>query len=293
MILDLDIGNTLSKWRLKDSASNEIRSRGATWTSKEWHFGKDIPDLEVVEAIRISSVAEAAKLENLVDFLRSEVGNVHVARSTRMAMGVTNGYEEPSQLRIDRWLEVLAGYKLAGGCCVVDCGSAITIDFVLPGGRHLGGYVLPGLRLMKEILQLGTHNVAIDPDSEAEEMLFPGRQTNQAVNHGIYIAAVSAVNRLYLEICWREHAALPLLITGGDAQVISRGVHAPHAIWPDMVYGGLEACFPLTIAERAGLLSGAPQLPKPANLNAILAAATSKAEGESVKNTSSTIAYSY
>ena len=153
----------------------------------------------------------------------------------------------------------------------MDCGSAITIDFVLPGGRHLGGYILPGLRLMKESLKLGTRNVAIDPDSEAEELLAPGRRTVEAVNHGIYMAAVSAINRVYAEVCDMEGVALPLLLTGGDARVVSRGLQVPHAVWPDMVYGGLEACFPLTAAERAGRMSGAPRVPPPVSLEKIRA----------------------
>lgn len=271
MILDLDIGNTLSKWRLKDSDSSEIRSRGAVWTREEWKPGSDIPDLDVVEAVRISSVARQAVLEQTVALLQRRVRSMHVARSTPEALGVVNGYEEPGRLGVDRWLGVLAGYQLAGGCCAVDCGSAITIDFVLPGGRHLGGYILPGLRLMKESLQLGTRNVAIDPDSEAEALLLPGQRTVEAVNHGIYLAAVSAVNRIYAEVCDREGIALPLLLTGGDARVVARGIHAPHAIWPDMVYGGLEACFPLTAAERAGRMSGAPSVPAPAGLEKIRA----------------------
>ncbi|MGL6252931.1 MAG: type III pantothenate kinase, partial [Billgrantia desiderata] len=228
MILDLDIGNTLSKWRLKDADSSEIRSRGAVWTREEWKPGSDIPDLDVVEAVRISSVARQAVLEQTVTLLQSRVRSVYVARSVPEALGVVNGYEEPHRLGVDRWMGVLAGYQLAGGCCAVDCGSAITIDFVLPGGRHLGGYILPGLRLMKESLQLGTRNVAIDPDSEAEELLLPGRRTVEAVNHGIYLAAVSAVNRIYAEVCDREGIALPLLLTGGDARVVARGVHSPH-----------------------------------------------------------------
>ncbi len=271
MILDLDIGNTLSKWRLKDADSSEIRSRGAVWTREEWRPGSDIPDLDVVEAVRISSVARKAVLEETVSLLHRQVGSVHVARSTREAMGVTNGYEEADRLGVDRWLGVLAGYQLAGGCCAVDCGSAITIDFVLPGGRHLGGYILPGLRLMKESLKLGTRNVAIDPDSEAEELLAPGRRTVEAVNHGIYMAAVSAINRVYAEVCDSEGVALPLIVTGGDARVVSRGIQVPHAVWPDMVYGGLEASFPLTAAERAGRMSGAPRVPSPVSLEKIRA----------------------
>ncbi|WP_431024591.1 type III pantothenate kinase [Halomonas sp. H5] len=271
MILDLDIGNTLSKWRLKDTLSSEIRSRGALWTREEWRPGSDIPDLDVVQSVRISSVARKAVLEETVALLRRRVVSVYVARSTAEALGVTNGYEEPRRLGVDRWLGTLAGYQLAGGCCAVDCGSAITVDFVLPGGRHLGGYILPGLRLMKESLKLGTRNVAIDPDSEADELLAPGKNTVEAVNHGIYMAAVSAVNRLYAEVCDREGVALPLLLTGGDARVVSRGLRVPHAVWPDMVYGGLEACFPLTAAERAGRLSGAPRVPVPAALEKIRA----------------------
>jgi len=271
MILDLDIGNTLSKWRLKDADSSEIRSRGAVWTREEWRPGSDIPDLDVVEAVRISSVARKAVLEETVSLLRHRVGVVHVARSIPESLGVTNGYEEPERLGVDRWLGALAGYQLAGGCCAVDCGSAITIDFVLPGGRHLGGYILPGLRLMKESLKLGTRNVAIDPDSEAEELLAPGRRTVEAVNHGIYMAAVSAINRVYAEVCDSEGVALPLLLTGGDARVVSRGIQVPHAVWPDMVYGGLEACFPLTAAERAGRMSGAPRVPSPVSLEKIRA----------------------
>ncbi|CAM3814194.1 type III pantothenate kinase [Vreelandella rituensis] len=269
MILDLDIGNTLSKWRLKDADSSEIRSRGAVWTREEWRPGADIPDLDVVEAVRISSVARAAVLDDTVKLLRHRVGAVHVARSTAEALGVLNGYEEPGKLGVDRWMGALAGYQLAGGCCAVDCGSAITVDFVLPGGIHLGGYILPGLRLMKESLKLGTRNVAIDPDSEAEELLEPGRRTVEAVNHGIYMAAVSAINRIYCEVCDQHGVALPMLLTGGDARVISRGVQVPHAVWPDMVYGGLEASFPLTLAERAGKMAGAPKVVKPVSLEKI------------------------
>ena len=261
MILDLDIGNTLSKWRLKDPNSSEIRSRGAVWTREEWRPGADIPDLDIVKVVRISSVARQAVLNDTVRLLKREVGDVHVARSTREMLGVINGYDEPGRLGVDRWLGVLASYQLAGGCCSVDCGSAITIDFVLPGGRHLGGYILPGLRLMIESLKLGTRNVAIDPDSEADELLAPGCNTVEAVNHGIYMAAISAINRTFSEVCDRERVTLPLILTGGDARVVSRGVKLPHALWPDMVYAGLEACFPQTAAERAGKLSGAPVLP--------------------------------
>ncbi|BBG29082.1 type III pantothenate kinase [Zymobacter palmae] len=261
MILDLDIGNTLSKWRLKERSSNQIKARGAVWTHEEWRPGEDIPDLGIVEVVRISNVARSEVLIETVGMLSKRVMSVHVARSESEALGVRNGYEHPGLLGVDRWLGVLAGYRLSQGCVVVDCGSAITMDIVLPGGEHLGGYILPGLRLMKESLRLNTRNVPIDPDSEPATLRVPGKKTLDAVGHGVYMTAVSTIDRLYAEACDRYGAVLPLFVTGGDSEIIARGLKMPHAVWRDMVYGGLEALFPVTQNECNGQMTGAPVVP--------------------------------
>lgn len=267
MILDLDIGNTLSKWRLKEPASNTIKGRGAVWTSDEWRPGEDIPNLQDVEVVRISNVANLAVLEETVAFLESEVASVRVASSTAYALGVSNGYLKPETLGVDRWMGVLAGYRLSRqGCVVVDCGSAITVDVVLPEGKHQGGYIVPGLRLMKESLKLNTRNVPIDPDSELATLRVPGRATLNAVAHGVYMAAVSTVDRLYAEVCAQYGQPLPLFVTGGDAETVASGLRTPHAIWKDMVYGGLEALFPVAEEEKAGCMSGAPKVPVTATM---------------------------
>ncbi|BBI47808.1 hypothetical protein HORIV_02290 [Vreelandella olivaria] len=98
---------------------------------------------------------------------------------------------------------------------------------MLPGGQHLGGFIIPGLRLMKESLKLGTRNVAIDPESEADELLEPGRRTVDAVNHGIYMAAVSAINRIYSEVCDQEGVALPMLLTGAMRELFREACRCP------------------------------------------------------------------
>lgn len=269
MILDLDIGNTLSKWRLKERASNAIRARGAVWTRDAWRPGEDIPELHTVEVVRISNVAKTEVLEETVAFLEGEVKSVHVARSEPKALGVHNGYHKPGTLGVDRWMGVLAGYRLSQGCVVVDCGSAITIDVVLPGGEHLGGYIVPGIRLMKESLKLNTRNVLIDPDSEPAMLREPGRKTLDAVGHGVYMAAVSTIDKVYAEVCDQQGVALPVFVTGGDARIVASGLGMPNAIWGDMVYGGLEALFPVTDKESQGFMSGAPKVPEVVPLHRI------------------------
>jgi type III pantothenate kinase len=182
-----------------------------------------------------------------------------VARSQERFSGVRNAYSEPSTLGVDRWLGILAGFHATGGCCVVDCGSAITIDFVLDSGQHLGGFIAPGIRLMKESLKLGTRNVPVDPDEDHQGLTTPGTTTHQAVSHGIYLAAIGQINSAYAQIAKDLSAPLPLIVTGGDAALVSGGLEAEPYCWPDMVYAGLELMFPVTSAEKSGVLSGSPQ----------------------------------
>ena len=61
-----------------------------------------------------------------------------------------NAYAEPARLGIDRWAAIIAAYhRFPEGACVVDCGTACTFDLVDAGGRHRGGYILPGLSAME------------------------------------------------------------------------------------------------------------------------------------------------
>ena len=60
-------------------------------------------------------------------------------------MGVRNGYKKPSQLGDDRWCAVVGKANIIKKpFMVVDCGSAISIDFVNFNAKHEGGYILSG-----------------------------------------------------------------------------------------------------------------------------------------------------
>ena len=39
-----------------------------------------------------------------------------------------------------------------GPCLIIDSGTAFTLDVINEEGLHLGGFILPGLRLMRESL---------------------------------------------------------------------------------------------------------------------------------------------
>ncbi len=257
MILDLDVGNTLTKWRMKRIDSGQIVDRGSVWTRDRWEDSDAVPDFRDIKVMRVSNVAGKEVEAEVERISRRYRVPMHLARSTERFAGVTNGYKVPGQLGVDRWLGVLAGYHVFGGCCVVDCGSAITIDFVLEQGEHLGGFISPGIRLMKESLKLGTRNVPVDPDESHEWLSAPGRCTAEAVSHGIYLAAIGQIKTVYEQVSQKTATQLPVILTGGDAGLIASGIGVSQ-VWPDMVYAGLELMFPVSASERQGVLSGAP-----------------------------------
>lgn len=258
MILDLDIGNTLTKWRMKHAVTNALLDRGSIWTRDRWESSESIPDFRDIKVMRVSNVGGKEVLGEVERIARRFRVPLHVARSTIKFAGVRNAYKEPEKLGIDRWLGLLAAYHSFGACFVVDCGSAITIDVVKADGGHLGGYIAPGIRLMKESLKLGTKNVAIDPDDTHRGLMNFGVSTQEAVSHGIYLAALGQITLAYRQVYNQTESLLPVILTGGDAALVAAGLEMDSLCWPDMVYAGLELMFPVTDAEKKGNLLGVP-----------------------------------
>src|SRR3546814_4187176 len=88
--------------------------------------------------------------------------------SSDLMAGVRNGYDDYGRLGLDRWLALLGGFHLASGACLVlDFGTAVTADFVAADGEHLGGFICPGMPLMRN--QLRTHTRRIRYDDMAAE----------------------------------------------------------------------------------------------------------------------------
>ncbi len=123
-----------------------------------------------------------------------------------------------------------------GRLCVVDAGSALTIDIVSAMGQHEGGYIIPGPTLMERALLLDTDRVRFDED--AAYSLAPGTSTAQAVRHGIALAQAGAVG-LALDRAGDESIAL--LYCGGAGETLMQLVNRGGQWLPDLVFEGLAA----------------------------------------------------
>ena len=159
--LEIDVGNSRAKWRvtalglcgfLPSAALAEKTKLPAEWGGLK------------LDVICLSSVlAEAATHAVIETLQRIFACDVHRAYSGVTAAGVINGYAEPSRLGVDRWLALLAARQLCpGNLVVVDAGTAITLDLLSGDGRHLGGYILPGVERQAQSLWGGTSRVRVE-----------------------------------------------------------------------------------------------------------------------------------
>ncbi|MGZ9704571.1 pantothenate kinase [Pseudomonas sp. GNP013] len=249
MILELDCGNSFIKWRVISSGSASACAEGIVSSDSALIDSLlALPGL-LLTRCRLVSVRALEETNKLVATLEQAFGVVVccVASSREMA-GVRNGYEDYERLGLDRWLAVLGGYRLAtGACLVLDFGTAATADFVTADGEHLGGFICPGMPLMRNQLRTHTRKIRYD-DAAAEkalECLHPGRTTVEAVERGCTLMLRGFV-LTQLELArhyWGDD--FTVFLTGGDANLVADAVPQARLV-PDLVFVGLAMACPLS-----------------------------------------------
>ena len=249
MILELDCGNSFIKWRVLEADARQTVGEGVV--------DSNLALLESLRALkglalkfcRLVSVRTAEETGALIALLTDTFGvSVVCAAPAREMSGVRNGYEEFERLGLDRWLAMLGGFQLASGACLVlDFGTAVTADFVAGDGEHLGGFICPGMPLMRNQLRTHTRKIRYG-DLAAEramESLVPGRTTVEAVERGCSLMLRGFV-LTQLELARSYWGAdFSVFLTGGDAALVSEIVPEARVV-PDLVFVGLAMACPLS-----------------------------------------------
>jgi type III pantothenate kinase len=234
--LQLDVGNSGVKWRLV--RRDQISVRGSYQRGDESAQQVLLECTDTLDHIWIASVAAPATEAELSALLQEQWGIAPwFARTQARTGSLRNSYEDPGRMGVDRWLAMLgAREREKGKLCVIDAGSALTIDIVSAAGQHEGGYIIPGAALMERALLLDTDRVRF-----AEEVgydLAPGTSTAAAVRHGTMLAQAGAVS-LAIEKAGSEPMAL--LYCGGAGETLMKLVDRGGQWLPDLVFEGLDA----------------------------------------------------
>ena len=249
MILELDCGNSFIKWRVLTCASGSVFAEGVVDSDRML-----LDELKALAGLslrncRLVSVRTTEETDALIKALEQAFSiSVACALPSREMSGVRNGYDDFERLGLDRWVAMLGGFHLASGACLVlDFGTAVTADFIAPDGEHLGGFICPGMPLMRNQLRTHTRKIRYG-DLAAERALAsqaPGRSTVEAVERGCALMLQGFV-LTQMEIArgyWGTD--FMVFITGGDASLVS-GVVPQAKIVPDLVFVGLAMACPLS-----------------------------------------------
>ena len=232
MILNIDVGNSYAKWRLEDAGLVVSRGTQSSQSIVEQQKLKLSTHHSFDEA-RLSLVGQ----DDIAGILRKQFADDHgielkSAMVSSVAGGITCGYRDPMSLGVDRWLAVVAAYtRFEQSLVVVDAGSATTLDIVNSDGCHQGGYILPGLELMRKSLWQGTENVKAR--SSGIVSLSPANCTEDAVNRGSMLALISVIAQTVDKFSGR------LVVTGGNASLIKKMSVLPADHIPELVIDGL------------------------------------------------------
>ena len=245
MILELDAGNSRIKWRIigAGDARGLIAAGAASGLDglRDQLANQAMGD---VGRLRVSSVRGKEFARELTALARESWQlAAEFAVVSRAAAGVTNAYADVGSMGVDRWLAILAAFdRCQSACCVLDCGSAITFDWVDAGGDHRGGYIVPGLELMRQSLAGKTRALDIPFEDWGEPV--PGASTAQAIGSGL-IAMVCGFAGHCRQVTLEDgQQEVKWFLTGGDAGIVSRHLSWPHTLIGDLVLDGLALALP-------------------------------------------------
>ncbi len=251
-LLLVDAGNARLKW-----AFHERDAIGAL------HVAEYEPDVDAavarlrdaaagaVDAVAVSNVAGPAIAAALDRAFGGHVQDLWYASSTRAAVGVRNAYARPEQLGVDRWAALVGAYgclrrhNISAPLCVVDAGTALTIDALEADGTHLGGLILPGLALQRSLLLDSTADIAKHAQGAAAPSERHGvfaTDTATAVTHSGAFACAATIDRCADELATRSRRPI-VMLTGGDAAALAPWLASDFEICPNLVLEGLALLF--------------------------------------------------
>ena len=266
ILLLVDIGNTRVKWaRLADGEmGKQLAAANAGWDAREyarrvigrgWVLGRGRG-----AAGRRAGVGSAGAAERSGRIVVSSVAGDDVNRaliaaareagapapefvvSERSAAGITTDYLDPWRLGVDRFVGAIGAHHLASGqpVCVVNVGTAITIDLVDGSGRHHGGAIVPGPALMVSSLLTQTNGIrrrATGGPAGSTGMF--AKTTRTAIGEGARYAAAAVIDRAIEEARIRLGSRPLVLLTGGGSADIKPLIRSTAVSLPDLVLHGL------------------------------------------------------
>ena len=209
----VDIGNSNTKWKIKDSYFQESTANFS------------IENLPTSSKIWVSNVTSS---------IFDDIPNVMVFEAQKQYKSLVSSYNEPNLLGSDRWFAMIAAYEYSVGnsFIMVDIGTAVTIDVVNKRGQHEGGLIFPGIKKIRETFQFPVTREFKNINSFAQS-------TENAWSLGTMNLVVNLIDTKVQE-CKQKFSNLKVFLTGGGYLEIKNFLNFHHEYHRNLVLDGLE-----------------------------------------------------
>jgi len=234
----IDIGNTRAKLRYTEfnPSKKEFLKPVFSAVSKD-EFSVEVLDKWVAEN-DIKYIASSAS-----GHVSKEIANWFdkkkvLVLSHKSKMPVEIAYETPQTLGRDRMAVAIAANSMypEQGNLVIDLGTCITYDWVDEKGVFLGGNISPGIHMRLEAMHEKTAALPLADINYDVELI--GHSTISALQHGAVMGTICEIES-FIERSAEKHKDLVVLLTGGDAEQVSKLLKKNHTVHSDLLHVGL------------------------------------------------------
>jgi type III pantothenate kinase len=242
-LLAVDIGNTTTRVGIwQDGAAREVRVVG----TQALMAASDTTEFDAIARaagieqrwVAISSVIPEA--ESAWTRWCQETGARFMVIHGDTPTPLTNRYADPRQLGPDRMANAVAAMRRVGAPVVVaGLGTATVVDAVTARKEFVGGAIAVGVETGIAALSRMTANLPLIP------LQAPVPEIGERTEDCMRIGAVTGTAALVEGLASRFRALIgqgaPLVLTGGNADIVARHLLLEHAVFPHLTLEGIGA----------------------------------------------------
>jgi type III pantothenate kinase len=241
MNLIIDIGNT--------------RIKVAIFNKDELIFITSLSEISIIFLeqlfgrfpIEKSIISSTGKLDNsILEWLKSMSLFIFLNKDTSLPF--KNNYLTKDSLGYDRIAGVAGALSLfpAQSCLIIDCGTAITFDFVDNNATYFGGNISPGIEMRFKALHTFTQKLPLIEKFLDFSMI--GNSTESAIRNGVIRGVLYELNGYINEFC-EVYDHLQIILTGGDADFLANKLKYTIFVDENLVLEGLNRILEYNVSK--------------------------------------------
>ena len=239
MNLYFDIGNTNIVLSFEEKSIFSKSHRIETYSSNLEENLDRLIDIEKINFVIITSVVSKIT-EIIIDYLKSKsFNNIFVINHTKYKFDSL--YKSIETLGNDRICNIAYIKENYGkNCAVIDFGSAITYEIIDNNGIFIGGFIMPGIRLMLNSLHKDTANLPLTKDYIPQN--FIGNDTKSCITSGVFYTITKSTEGIIRSLK-EDNPEMKIIATGGYAETISKYIDGIDEVSPLLTLLGAKIIF--------------------------------------------------